>query len=163
MGPEEGKFVISRPVWQAVLDLVQQALLDLVQQALLDLKQYRGITIEKKKIMWGRMQLYLGLSVMLFFRYVDDLRYYLRPINKGWFWRHSRWEYDPNTIDDRDADSRTIQEIGKSLNDVWDSPRKPNLISLIHSYQLWTLQLMLKVMVGSGTNSSANLCQVIHY
>ena len=46
-----GKFVISRPVRQALLDLVQQALLDLVQQALLDLKQYRGITIEKKKIM----------------------------------------------------------------------------------------------------------------
>ena len=45
------KFVISRPVRQALLDLVQQALLDLVQQALLDLKQYRGITIEKKKIM----------------------------------------------------------------------------------------------------------------
>ena len=37
------KFVISRPV--------RQALLDLVQQALLDLKQYRGITKEKKKIM----------------------------------------------------------------------------------------------------------------
>ena len=35
------KFVISRPV--------RQPLLDLVQQALLDLKQYRGITIEKKK------------------------------------------------------------------------------------------------------------------
>ena len=48
------KFVISRPVRQALLDLVQQALLDLVQQALLDLKQYRGITIEKKKIMWTK-------------------------------------------------------------------------------------------------------------
>ena len=46
----DSKFVISRPVRQALLDLVQQALLDLVQQALLDLKQYRGITIEKKTL-----------------------------------------------------------------------------------------------------------------
>ena len=36
----QSKFVISRPVRQALLDLVQQALLDLVQLALLDLKQY---------------------------------------------------------------------------------------------------------------------------
>ena len=32
--------IISRPIRQALLDLVQQALLDLVQQALFDLKQY---------------------------------------------------------------------------------------------------------------------------
>ena len=50
LGGAKRKFVISRPVRQALLDLVQQALLDLVQQALLDPKQYRGITIEKKKI-----------------------------------------------------------------------------------------------------------------
>ena len=71
---------------------------------------------------WGKLQLILGLTVQIFCRYVDDLRFYLRPITRGWFWRDKRWVYDKEEgdRDERDPELRTADEIGKSLSDIWD-------------------------------------------
>ena len=68
--------------------------------------------------LWGGLQYSRGLIILAFFRYVDDLRFYLRPISKGWWWSNGKWLYCPHKIDERTPDERTIQEIGKSLGDV---------------------------------------------
>ena len=68
---------------------------------------------------WGTMQRLLGLKLKLFFRYVDDIRLYLYPISRGWFWDVDKWSYDINRDDKRSADQRTIEEVGKSLEAVW--------------------------------------------
>ena len=35
---------------------------------------------------WAKMQLDCGLLALIFIRYVDDLRLYVFPLNKGWYW-----------------------------------------------------------------------------
>ena len=69
---------------------------------------------------WCRLQHKLGLNVQLFFRYIDDLRIYLAPINKGWSWCTGGWKFDPETVDNRTSETRTREEIAKSLGDVLD-------------------------------------------
>ena len=61
-----------------------------------------------------------NLTLLMLFRYVDDLRIMLRPICKGWFWEKSGWIFDPDRDDERDLPTRTVEEIGKSLNSVWE-------------------------------------------
>ena len=68
---------------------------------------------------WGRIQLNFGLSIQLFCRYVDDLQFYLRPINRGWMWQDGGWSFRDNDHDDRDMYTRTVEEIGKSLCSIW--------------------------------------------
>ena len=70
--------------------------------------------------LWARLMLAAGISLNLFYRYVDDIRVYMRPLLKGWTWQHDRWVFDPSKQDDRDAHTRTVQEMGKSLNSVWE-------------------------------------------
>ena len=68
---------------------------------------------------WGELQLRLGLSIQIWCRYVDDLRFYLRPISKGRYWSNNKWAYNDNSDDHRTPELRTAEELGKSLNDVW--------------------------------------------
>ena len=67
---------------------------------------------------WGRKQLKLGLVVQLFARYVDDIRLLLRPLLPGWYWSNGTWIHKDEQ-DDRTPLDRTVQEVTKSLNDVW--------------------------------------------
>ena len=64
---------------------------------------------------WAHLVIAAGIEINIFFRYV-----YMKPIMKGWWWRHDRWIYDPDSEDERDPESRTKEEIGKSCNAVWD-------------------------------------------
>ena len=41
-------------------------------------------------------------------------------MNKGWFWGARGWYYDPSIRDDRDYSQRTIEEIRKSMDAVWE-------------------------------------------
>ena len=71
-------------------------------------------------ILWGTLQAKLGLKLQLFFRYVDDLRMLLRPLKKGWIWKNGTWQFEDDNKDSRTPEERTIQEVGKSLNYIWD-------------------------------------------
>ena len=56
-----------------------------------------------------------NLILLLMYRYVDDIRCFLRPINFGWYWGTQGWYYDQNK-----KDTRTVEEIKKSMNAVWN-------------------------------------------
>ena len=64
---------------------------------------------------WATMQKDLGLSAMIFMRYVDDLRIHLFPINKGWFWSECTWKYVPDKIDTRSDETRKKEDIFETL------------------------------------------------
>ena len=51
---------------------------------------------------------------------MDDLRFYLKPIRKGYSWSDHGWVYDPDSKDSRDPLTRTSEELSKSLNDMVD-------------------------------------------
>ena len=34
-----------------------------------------------------------GITIDLFMRYVDDYRFFLRPLNEGWYWAGDRFEF----------------------------------------------------------------------
>ena len=67
---------------------------------------------------WAATQNLWSLVVAIYIRYIDDLRLLLYPINKGWSWGKGGWVYDANVMDDRDAMTRTKEEIAKTFNDV---------------------------------------------
>ena len=69
---------------------------------------------------WGTIQAQYNIKIQILFRYVDDLRTYMWPIAKGWYWENKQWIFLPDREDDRTPLQRTVQEIGKSLCDVWD-------------------------------------------
>ena len=71
---------------------------------------------------WAREQYNLGLSTLLFIRYVDDLRIYLNTINRGWFWEDEQWIFDAERgeKDERTPEARTREEINKSFNGIFD-------------------------------------------
>ena len=50
---------------------------------------------------------------------MDDLRFYLRPINRGWTWQDGGCSFRDNDHDDRDMYNRTVEEISKSLSSIW--------------------------------------------
>ena len=67
---------------------------------------------------WGALQRRLGLVVLLFCRYVDDVRVYLKPIAKGWRWTDAGWTFSAQD-DIRTPYERTLEELNKSLDFVW--------------------------------------------
>ena len=69
---------------------------------------------------WCEMQSKLGLIAQLFFRYIDDVRVYLAPIRKGWWWSCKGWIFDPDKQDNRNEEQRTKEELAKSFGDVFD-------------------------------------------
>ena len=67
---------------------------------------------------WGALHRRLGLVVLLFCRYVDDVRVLLKPIAKGWRWTDAGWAYSAQD-DIRTPYERTLEELNKSLDFVW--------------------------------------------
>ena len=65
-------------------------------------------------------QLSWNLVAAVFLRYVDDLRIYLQPISAGWYWTEVGWCYDAGRNDQRDPDTRTCEELAKSLNSIME-------------------------------------------
>ena len=79
------------------------------------------ITMCDWDIIWANRQHLLGLKLRLFYRYIDDIRFFLAPITKGWRWAKSKWEYVPDLSSDQTHDQiYTANEVGKSLDDIWD-------------------------------------------
>ena len=69
--------------------------------------------------LWSSIHQTLGLKIILFFRYIDDLRLMLFPIKPGYRWNINKWE---NSMDDNDCRSpevRTREELGKSMDSIW--------------------------------------------
>ena len=58
--------------------------------------------------------------LFIFYRYVDDIRLSIRPLLKGWVWEDGKWTFNADRPDSRDTVTRTIEEIHKSINSVWD-------------------------------------------
>ena len=71
---------------------------------------------------WAWHQQIQGLTVILFIRYVDDLRLYVNAINRGWTWKEGRWKYCPHKAeeDERTPEERTREELNKSFDDMID-------------------------------------------
>ena len=69
---------------------------------------------------WCRMQVKMGLVAQIFIRYIDDLRIYLAPIRKGWWWTGRGWCFDSSREDLRTAEQRTKEELAKSLGDIFE-------------------------------------------
>ena len=76
------------------------------------------VTMAIWDILWTNGQRGVNLTVHMYFRYIDDLRILLAPINPGWTWTNRRWVYNKDMNDDRSADQRTKEEILKTLNEV---------------------------------------------
>ena len=53
------------------------------------------------------------------FRYVDDIRVYLKPIRACWKWKNKRWELDQTVVNKQGDLEHTVRELGKSMNDIW--------------------------------------------
>ena len=69
--------------------------------------------------LWARIQTYFKLKIHLLYRYVDDIRVYLCPINPGWRWTHEGWRWDPS---DRDSDpiENTRKQVKYSFEAVFE-------------------------------------------
>ena len=89
----------------------------------------RGAAVLAKLVMavwdnlWSGTQDNWGLLCELFIRYIDDIRVYIKPINRGWFWECHKWVFDPQRPDSRTMEVRTAEEICKSMNDIMDCLR----------------------------------------
>ena len=70
--------------------------------------------------LWSVTQDNWGLLCELFIRYIDDIRVFIKPINRGWFWEGHKWVFDPQRHDIRTMEVRTAEEICKSMNDMMD-------------------------------------------
>ena len=64
----------------------------------------------------------LGITLLLIYRYVDDLRLMLKA---GWFWECNKWIFVPARQDMRDPATRTKEELLKNLNSTWDFLKFP--------------------------------------
>ena len=71
--------------------------------------------------LWANTQEYAGLMVALFIRYIDDIRFFLHPINNGWKWDGGRWCFHPDNMDDLSDEQRTKRCILETLNTTLDS------------------------------------------
>ena len=127
-------------------------------------------------ILWGRLQAEWGLSLQILFRYVDDIRMYMRPLRKGWKWVGGAWSWSEDDDDERSPEERTIQEVGKSLNSVWeflsfttegekdfDNCMLPTLDFATHvenngylSYQFFSKPMSSNLVLEKGTALSTN-------
>ena len=69
---------------------------------------------------WAEIQSRMGLKVILFYRYIDDLRLLLYPIKEGWEWINNMWVYkgrSENTAETMEA--RTKRVVGDTFNGIW--------------------------------------------
>ena len=70
---------------------------------------------------WATTQSLLGLRALLFFRYIDDIRILLFPINVGWKWIDGKWVYKHDCNDGRNYELRTLEELKKTFNETLES------------------------------------------
>ena len=70
--------------------------------------------------LWANRQWKLGLKVQIYFRYIDDLRFYLFPLTRGWRWLNSAWTYVGDSDNNGSTMAHTVREVGNSLNDIWE-------------------------------------------
>ena len=84
----------------------------------------RGAAVLAKLVMawwddkWVRSMKLFRISCQLLIRYIDDIRIYLKPIQRGWFWGPDGWYFDNLKLDARDDNTRTLEEVCKSMNAV---------------------------------------------
>ena len=72
-------------------------------------------------MVWAKTQQQFRLKVQLLYRYVDDIRVYLFPINLGWIWSKDGWTWStPNDNDQSDIIEHTKQQLKKSFEAVFD-------------------------------------------
>ena len=72
------------------------------------------------------------LEILLFFRYVDDVRSFLRPLEEGWRWTGHTFEFSElwmkedieSGVDDQ---TRTMGELVKSMNSLVEYIQEKNL------------------------------------
>jgi len=70
--------------------------------------------------LWKNSMESFNVVLLMLYRYVDDIRTCLRQINKGWFGGPEGWFYDPTVEDTRSYSQRTVEEIRKSMDCIWD-------------------------------------------
>ena len=68
---------------------------------------------------WTTLQKKLGLIVHLYYRYVDDIRIYLRPISKGWTWASTGWSWTGN-CNQQDLDMHTKSQLKHSFESIFE-------------------------------------------
>ena len=70
--------------------------------------------------LWANTQKIEGLMVALFIRYIDDIRFFLHPINNGWKWDGQSWGFHPKNMDNLTDEQRTkkcLLEFGQHQTD----------------------------------------------
>ena len=79
-----------------------------------------GICMCKWDQLWGYLQQSLGVKMILFFHYIDDLRLLLFPIKPGYKWNNDNKSWEEMIDNDlRSPEQRTREELGKSMDSVW--------------------------------------------
>ena len=68
---------------------------------------------------WSNVQKRFKLKIHLLYRYVDDIRLYLRPINLGWKWSTFGWVWAP-TDNDTDVVVHTKEQLKKSFEAIFN-------------------------------------------
>ena len=76
------------------------------------------LTMGKWDNRWASLMTSWCIRAKIFIRYIDDLRIYMHPIRKGWFWSDSGWVFDPHRVDERNNMQRTCEELTKSFNSI---------------------------------------------
>ena len=69
---------------------------------------------------WASVMSSWSIIAQIFIRYIDDMRILLHPIKRGWKWSEEGWQFDPNSIDERDPITRTCDELRKSFESLFD-------------------------------------------
>ena len=76
------------------------------------------VTMSQWDKYWARIQQTWLFTSMLFIRYIDDVRIYCYPVKQGWTWTNTGWEFNNDTADERNPETRTKEELCKSFNVV---------------------------------------------
>ena len=76
------------------------------------------VTMGLCDVKWAKIQAMWSFQAMMFVRYVDDLRIFCYPIKRGWRWTEQGWKFDLHYKDVRDEETRTQEEVCKSLNSL---------------------------------------------
>ena len=70
-------------------------------------------------IKWGSIQKIFRLKVHICFRYVDNIRIFLRTINPGWKWSNFGWIWAPKS-DDKNTIEHTKEQLKASFQAIFD-------------------------------------------
>ena len=70
--------------------------------------------------LWARIQNSMGLVVHLMYRYVDDIRVLLRPINMGWTWSSVGWTWTGEELNQNNVIEHSKEQIKQTFESVFD-------------------------------------------